>query len=187
MLSFVSYLIVWGLLQPFAPSDETIAYWGYGTFAGTIVLSVFIVELTIKMVRKKKRHGERKPIWKKDTEWWELKTNILGRGVVVNFHSDNNNYDKVFEFVKGKIAELEKGDSTQRKFLSDELLAIYNEEWNSDSAITEEEFMSRMKMINLVFNPNLSYEVHYEDDNMFLGHVIMLRCNSDGKFTEAVV
>lgn len=64
-------------------------------------------------------------------------------------------------------------------FAAKELLDAYNENWNDEQPITAETFVNRISLFSFAFDPDGTVELRYDDDDMFLGHTIVVNLDAD--------
>ena len=57
----------------------------------------------------------------------------------------------------------------------------------ASAAITEEVFAGRITISEFSINAEGSYEVYYDDDDMFWGHVIIVDGSADGEMEDAYI
>jgi hypothetical protein len=64
-------------------------------------------------------------------------------------------------------------------FAAKELLDAYNENWNDEQPISAETFVGRIWLYSFAFDPDGTVELRYDDDDMFLGHTIVVHLDAD--------
>lgn len=77
-----------------------------------------------------------------------------------------------------------------KTYAAKELVELANDwqmedENSSSEEITEEMFAERIKLDSITVSSNGDFEMFYFDDDMFLGHEIIIKGNINGEFTNA--
>lgn len=121
---------------------------------------------------------------------FEGKINWLSRKCNVHLCTDVENgitANNSFEILHKIVADIESLDKKTRKFASEQLISLANE-WSEDSnqEITNEEFMKRLVLEDININSD-SIIFYFEDDNMFLGHTILVTMTTDFNCENATI
>ena len=75
-----------------------------------------------------------------------------------------------------------------KRAAAEHLLELYNDEWSDeDEPIDADEFIRRMTLDTIVLKADGSADIDYDDGGMFLGHVIVLSLDADGKPSDATI
>jgi hypothetical protein len=126
--------------------------------------------------------------WNEQVRWWEgVVTLAPGHRVTVSFIPDSDDLDPLLAYVKPLFAAIRADDFPLRRAAAKALLDVYNDEWNDDDPIEAEEFIDRILLDALVYYDDGSAELYYDDDDLFLGHVILVRLDDRGRVTEATI
>lgn len=67
-----------------------------------------------------------------------------------------------------------------------DLLEVYNENWNDRPPTDAETFASHLGLYQFSFRPDGTAELRYDDDDLFLGHAIVVRLDSAQNVAEEV-
>ncbi|MBN8579512.1 MAG: DUF2262 domain-containing protein [Anaerolineae bacterium] len=125
-----------------------------------------------------------KLIWEHELEWFSGKVNLFSRNV--NLHISSRNSPPV---ISDKSREafniISQSEEKILQKASDDLLAIFNENWNNEGTINSSAFQNRLILEAIILYPDGEAEIYYNDGNMFLGHTVIVKMSEDGKFTEA--
>ena len=77
-----------------------------------------------------------------------------------------------------EVAKRHYGESSS--YAASKLTGEYNEGWNEDVPITEDEFSSRIKLSSLVLHYGLA-DFYFDDGGLFAGHAIHVEMEEAGK------
>ncbi|MDQ2686365.1 MAG: DUF2262 domain-containing protein [Armatimonadota bacterium] len=128
--------------------------------------------------------------WNSRLDWWEGRF-LLAPGHPIGFsigvEEDDSDANPTAEIQRtrlllGRLPELEP---EARQLAADELLDIYNEEWNDDAPLSAEEFMARLTLDDIGIAPDGSAELFYQDDGLFAGHAVLVSLDADGNLDDA--
>jgi hypothetical protein len=88
--------------------------------------------------------------------------------------------------VRGTVGELEARVPRYRESAADELLELYNEQWRDEESprLTRAEFMARMRLHSVHLDSDRGIVVSFNDDDLFGGHVILLRLAAPDQILE---
>jgi len=94
---------------------------------------------------------------------------------------DKETWTEAGDAMKQFVAEQDKWDKAMREFSANELTSLAND-WQSREdrnapAITKGGFSKRIILQSIAMSSDGSFSVYYDDDGMFLGHVIMVDGN----------
>jgi hypothetical protein len=130
--------------------------------------------------------------WEEKHRWWKGEARL---------NSDLPFKIYLFEYPKDKSESIEpyqrffeticRNEPKAREFAADELLAVYNENWNgSDKPITKEEFCRRMRLESIgIYDiyDGADADFHYESEDLFGEHTLVVTINESGVFTYAEI
>ncbi|MBN1486941.1 MAG: DUF2262 domain-containing protein [Anaerolineae bacterium] len=86
------------------------------------------------------------------------------------------------EFAQG----VEERTRLAQVYAAQSLLELQNSEWASDGeVVTETEFISRMRLTSILLYPDHSFELYYDDGDLFWGHTIVVVADDTQDFTVA--
>jgi hypothetical protein len=130
--------------------------------------------------------------WNDTLDWWEGRVELVpghGIGLSLTVEEDEADAPAVAEiaFARDLLARLREREPEARVVAAEELLEIYNEEWNDEEPLSEEEFMSRLTLEDVNIAPDGSAELYYQDDGLFAGHTVLVTVGADGNFEDADV
>lgn len=102
---------------------------------------------------------------------------------------DGNTAENAIKSLENVVGDLVDNDLRYRKFAAQKLLSIANE-WLSEEEedaeeITEEEFVNRMKISEIIVSPDGSLSMMYNDGDLFFGHIIEILVETDGEILSA--
>ena len=103
---------------------------------------------------------------------------------------DGDTAEQAMTVLKSIVDNLVANDTRYRAFAAQKLTDLANE-WRDESdevdeeEITQETFAKRMEISDVTVSPDGSLSLLYLDDDMFGGHVIEIRVESDGEITSA--
>jgi hypothetical protein len=128
-------------------------------------------------------------IWEEKHRWWKGEARL---------NSDLSSKIYLYEYPKDKSESLEpyrrffeticRNEQKAREFAAGELLAVYNENWNDlNEPITKEEFCRRMRLESIGFYEITDADFHYESEDLFGEHTIVVSINNSGIFTYAEI
>ncbi len=130
--------------------------------------------------------------------WFESALDWLGEECQVNLECDEDKgltAEKALAHFKQIYRNLKEWDEKFRRFAA-EKLAESACEWQDDASdeegeeapvITEEIFAQRIKICEFSIDAEGDYEVYYNDDDMFFGHVIIIDGSVDGEMEDAYI
>ena len=106
----------------------------------------------------------------------------LGEKCSVSLYCDEEDGEKMegaLSFFRRLYDNPQKWDQAFRAYAAEELVQSAKE-WQGDSEegkepITKESFAKRIRICDISMRPRGEYAVYYEDDDMFYGHVIVIR------------
>jgi hypothetical protein len=126
--------------------------------------------------------------WNDQLDWWEGRTEMAPGhliGISVSVEDETAPPTVEVEQARRVLLRLREREAEARLVAAEELLAIYNDEWNDDDPISEEEFMARLTLDDLAVASDGSAELFYQDDNLFAGHTVLVSIGADGNFEDA--
>lgn len=129
-------------------------------------------------------------VWNADLEWWEGQADIAGVPIRFSLSQPEDGGSAAapnIEKARSVIAFLREHEPEARLVASDELLEIYNAEWNDGPALSDEEFMARLILDDLSIADDGTAEVFYRDDGLFAGHAVVVTIDENGNFADADV
>ncbi len=131
--------------------------------------------------------------------WFVGTVDWLGEDCHVTLECDEENgttADRALVQFKNIYANLKEWDQKFRAFASEKLTELAND-WQDEgyddedgealAAITEESFAGRIVISEFSIDAEGDYEVYYDDDDMFWGHVIIVRGSVDGGMEDAYI
>lgn len=128
--------------------------------------------------------------WNNRLDWWEGRFLLApGQpvGISIGVEEDDPDTEPTAEIQRARLlldglAELEP---EARQLAADELLDIYNEEWNDDDPLSAEEFMTRLTLEDIGIAADGSAELFYQDGGLFAGHAVLVSLDADGNLDNA--
>ncbi len=133
--------------------------------------------------------------------WFTGTIDWLGEECSVSLECDEEDAEAGTETAKGALAVLHmiygnlgEWDEKFRSFAAEQLTELAND-WLSDSEdfeeggteITKEAFAKRIEISEMTISPDGNYEVYYNDDDMFWGHVIIVSGNTETGMEDAQI
>jgi hypothetical protein len=128
--------------------------------------------------------------WNEDLEWWEGQTQLTP-GHPIQFSISQEEVDAAaqptaeVQQARRVIAFLREHEEEARVVAADEVLELYNLEWNEGDPLSEEEFMSRLTLDDISIAFDGSAELFYKDDGLFAGHTLLVTISAEGTFEDA--
>ncbi len=126
--------------------------------------------------------------WNEQLDWWEGEAELLPGHVIrisVGVEDEAAPTDAEMAQARAVFLRLREREPEARIVAAEELLDIYNDEWNDDEPLGEEEFMARLTLEDLSVAADGSAELFYSDDNLFSGHTVLVSVGPDGNFEDA--
>lgn len=128
--------------------------------------------------------------WNSELDWWEGRaelspTHSIGLSITVEDEDAEAPSQAEIDQARRLLLRLREHEPEARLVAAEELLAIYNDEWNEDEPLDEEEFMARLTLDDLSVAPDGSAELFYQDDGLFAGHTVLVSLGADGNFEDA--
>lgn len=117
-------------------------------------------------------------ILNKELESLDVSADWCGTETDISLQADDPDADlkEGLRLLEAFFAEQEKWDAELRSYAAAELTELANE-WATDEdenapEITEEDFAKRLIMSGIVFEPDGTFTVYFDDDDMFWGHSV---------------
>ena len=127
--------------------------------------------------------------WNGQLDWWEGRVELapghaIGLSLGVEEEESAPSEEETAQ-ARRLLLRLREHEPEARIVAAEELLDIYNDEWNDDEPLEEEEFMARLTLDDLSIAADGSAELFYRDDNLFAGHTVLVTVGADGNFEDA--
>jgi hypothetical protein len=131
--------------------------------------------------------------WNAELDWWEGKAEVAP-GHPIRFsitleedEEGKGTADLQETLVKahGVLAFLREHEEEARIVAADELLEIYNAEWNENAPLEEEDFIGRLILDDVNITPSGRAELYYRDEGLFAGYAVVVNIDADGNFADA--
>lgn len=132
-------------------------------------------------------------VWNSDLDWWEGRVDMLpGHSVSISLTVEDDedsatDIDALIQHGRRIVAFIREHEPEARLVAADELLDIYNQEWNDGKPLDEEEFMDRLAIDDVNVADDGSAELFYKDDDLFAGHTVVVTIDTAGNFADADV
>jgi len=124
----------------------------------------------------------------RSVSWFEGEVKWNGEQVRINFNTDEDlDLSASLEVAEKLLDEQEIWKQNVDEYAAKELLPLKNEHWRneSESAITVEQFKSRLSLVSISLNPDGSIEFWHDDGDLFWGHSIHVSGSLDEGLTHA--
>jgi hypothetical protein len=126
--------------------------------------------------------------WNEDLDWWEGRAVLApGHAISLSIEVEDATVAPTQEIAHARriLLFLREHEPEGRLIAADELLEIYNAEWNEGEPLNDEEFMARLTLndVNVAFDG--SAELFYQDDGLFAGHAVLVTVDPNGNFADA--
>ena len=124
--------------------------------------------------------------------WFENEVKWLDDECFVSLNYDEASEDSAKQALavfKRIYSERQSWDERLRRFAAECLTDNVNNCWLDDGAekITEEQFVARISLEGLWVYNDGSYQVFFDDDNMYYEHSIIVEGNVDGEMQTAYI
>lgn len=129
--------------------------------------------------------------WNGDLGWWEGQAEWApGRRVTlsVSVEDEESDAEPAAEIAHARrvLSALPEMEAEARQLAADELLGIYNEEWNDDGdPLNEDDFVARLTLEDVGILADGSAELFYKDGGLFSGHAVLVSINAEGNLDDA--
>jgi len=128
--------------------------------------------------------------WNSQLGWWEGQAEIApDRSVTFSVSVEDEETDEEprveIENARRVLLRLPEQEPEARQLAADELLDIYNEEWNDDDPLSAEEFMTRLVLDDVGIFADGSAELFYQDGGLFTGHAVLVTLDAAGNLDDA--
>ena len=122
--------------------------------------------------------------WNSQMNWWETRlptpVDICFPGSQLSSESKTH-----IGFSYPVVQDLPNADAKCRAAVTRELLATYNDHWNDGPPIDAAKFGESISLSAIWFEQDGSYQVHYDDGELFLGHALVVCVNADRTVRQA--
>jgi hypothetical protein len=101
-----------------------------------------------------------------------------GNRISVNLEAeDSRRFQKALSAAHALWRAQATWDKKARDFAVKKLLAVRNEDWiaEGESRMTARQFKDKMRMTSINVSPDGSFEIFYEDDDLFFDHAILVK------------
>lgn len=94
------------------------------------------------------------------------------------------NLDSFIGQLNERLDLITESKSRIEQEIINELFTLKNETWieNDDDKVSKQEFVQRIKPDHLTISSDLSYDLRFDDGDLFLGHTILYHGDSSNKF-----
>lgn len=94
------------------------------------------------------------------------------------------NLDSFIEELNKRLDLINESRSRIEREILNELFTLKNKTWieNDDDQVSKQEFLRRIKPDHLTISSDLSYDLRFDDGDLFWGHSIVYHGNSSNKF-----
>lgn len=125
--------------------------------------------------------------------WFDGNIDWLGNSISIQLELDEENASTArwaFMSLKKVALDIQNWDTKIRQYAAKELTELAND-WNeeedtaSTGKITEEDFAKRIEMDSITFNSDGSFEITFNDDDMFFGHWVVVYVDENGELESA--
>lgn len=128
--------------------------------------------------------------WNSRLDWWETQAEWApGRCVGVSISVEDDAADTAptaeIAHTRRVLNSLPELEPEARQLAADELLEIYNEEWNEGDPLSAEEFVTRLTLEDVGIAADGSAELFYQDGGLFAGHTVLVSLDTDGNLDDA--
>ena len=130
--------------------------------------------------------------WNGDLGWWEGQIELVPGhrlSMSLSVEEEDAAVKPAQEIARARrvLLFLREHEPEARLVASDELLEIYNAEWNDGEPLDEEEFMDRLTLDDVNVSFDGSAELFYLDNGLFAGHAVLVTVDANGNFADADV
>ncbi|BAZ39603.1 hypothetical protein NIES4101_55570 [Calothrix sp. NIES-4101] len=126
--------------------------------------------------------------WDDDDECWSSQVQFTLEHIVnVTIDPDDAETGAVIMKSRQSFAKLQENELNIRRLISDQMLKIYNDNWNNGEIIDTQDFIDSIKLEDIVFYANGNIQLFYNDGYLFAGHGIIVSIDEYGNYQEAVL
>ena len=122
--------------------------------------------------------------------WYETAVTHCGTRVRVCLSTDESgDVTRPLEFARRIIGQIVRYSDIAKDYAASQLLNLKNEAWLDDDEdpLTLNQFKDRVRLESIVCYSSEGATFYHEDGDLFCGHCIELRMNSNHEFTEACI
>ncbi len=130
---------------------------------------------------------------------FEREVEYLGSAVELSIHADNDDDDDDDDdeltitfndrlgIAKTLMKDIEKWSLLAKEFAALKLIELKNSFWlgEGESAVTKDEFISRLKISSITIYIDGSFDITFTDGNLFFGHLISVSGSLSEGLTQA--
>lgn len=130
--------------------------------------------------------------WNSDFDWWEGDVDLspnhsISISLTVDSGDEKSDIDSLIRHGRRIVAFIREHEPEARLVAAEELLDIYNQEWNDGKPLTEQEFIDRLTLDDINIAADGNAELFYKDDDLFAGHTVLVTVDAAGNFADADV
>lgn len=122
--------------------------------------------------------------------WFEGQIDWQGspRKILLDKDSNSDTADRALQTLHLFLEDVEKWDQNLRDYAARQLTELAND-WRQENIpmITQKAFAKRIGLPEFWIHKDGSFEVEYEDDNMFYGHWVVVYGDANGELKEATI
>jgi hypothetical protein len=126
--------------------------------------------------------------WNDDLEKWETEIDVeQHRGIAVSIDPEGEDLEPVFARARAIASDLAQiSRDVCRTAATEDLLELYNRSWNHGEPIELDTFCGCLELQSVTVTPK-GTEFHYDDGELFLGHLVLVTVDCEGVFQSATL
>ncbi len=86
---------------------------------------------------------------------------------------------------RASLGRILSDEGSVRRAIAGKLHTRFNETWSQGQPLTEAEFVGRLRLASVGFQPDGSAVLYYNDGGLFAGHLVVVEVGADGGFGSA--
>jgi len=126
-----------------------------------------------------------------ETKTSKAKITLLGQTVELTFDPNNRQYEieKYIRRINEQLNWTVRNKKQVHKVIIRDLLGLKNSTWldENETQITEKNFLKKVKLTSVNFFDDTSFELYYDDGNIFGGHSIVVSITANKELKDATI
>jgi hypothetical protein len=126
-------------------------------------------------------------IWEDRDRCWRGEVEFApGQRVEVSIWPEGEDIREVLPRAHRSYAWIQQHEDFAQRCVAGRLLGLFNDRWNEEGPITQDEFLERIELAGIDFLGDGAIELWYDDgDELFSGNAISVAFDAEGRFKRA--